>query len=187
MKEMRTAVYVVLVFSLLLGIVYPLFLTGIGQLLFPWRANGSLTTIAGRVVGSELIGQSFTSPQYFHGRPSVSGYDAMSSGPSNYGPSNPTFIQNVGARVARVREEEGLSAGTPVPADLVLASGSGLDPDITLEGALVQVERVAAARGLDAGIVRSLVERMAVRPFWGAFGETRVNVLLLNLALDASS
>jgi K+-transporting ATPase ATPase C chain len=183
MKEIRTAFLVILVFSLLLGVVYPLLLTGIGQFAFPWRANGSLVSVGGRVVGSELIGQSFSSPRYFHGRPSPSDYDAMASGASNLGPSNRALLLVVQERVDRIRLENGLPSGAPVPADLVLSSASGLDPEISLEGALLQVNRVAAARGLDVGVVRSLVEKMAVGPFLGAFGDRRVNVLRLNLAL----
>jgi K+-transporting ATPase ATPase C chain len=184
MKEIRTAFLVILVFSLLLGVVYPLLLTGIGQLVFPWRANGSLLSVGGRVVGSELLGQSFSSARYFHGRPSPSGYDAMISGASNLGPSNPTLLRSVLERIEHVRLKNGLSSTTPIPADLVLASGSGLDPDISLEGALLQIDRIAAARGLDVRAVRDLVVRMEVSPFLGAFGEPRVNVLRLNLALD---
>ena len=184
MKEIRTAFLVLLVFSLLLGVAYPLFLTGIGQLAFPWRANGSLVSAGGRVVGSELLGQAFSSARYFHGRPSTSDYDAMASGASNLGPSNPALLLVVRDRVERTRLENGLSPGTPIPADLVLASGSGLDPEISLDGALLQAERIAAARGLDPSVVRTLTENMAVGPFLGAFGERRVNVLRLNLALD---
>ena len=184
MKEIRTAFLVLLVFSLLLGVAYPFFLTGIGQLAFPWRANGSLVSVGGRVVGSELLGQAFSSARYFHGRPSFSDYDAMASGASNLGPSNPALLLVVRDRVERIRLENGLSPGTPIPADLVLASGSGLDPEISLDGALLQAERIAAARGLDPSVVRTLTEKMAVGPFLGAFGERRVNVLRLNLALD---
>jgi potassium-transporting ATPase KdpC subunit len=184
MKEIRTAFLVILVFSLLLGVAYPLLVTGIGQLAFPWRANGSLVSVGGRVVGSELLGQAFSSARYFHGRPSTSDYDAMASGASNLGPSNRSLLLVVQERVKETRLENGLSAAAPVPADLVLASGSGLDPEISLEGALLQAERIAAARGLDVALVRSLVEKMAVGPFLGAFGERRVNVLRLNLALD---
>ncbi len=184
MKEIRTAFLVLLVFSLLLGVVYPLVLTGIGQLAFPWRANGSLVSVGGRVVGSELLGQAFSSARYVHGRPSTSDYDAMASGASNLGPSNPVLLLATRDRVERIRLENGLSSGTSIPADLVLASGSGLDPEISLEGALLQVDRVAAARGLDVGVVRSLVEKLAIGPFLAAFGERRVNVLRLNLALD---
>ncbi len=184
MKEIRTAFLVILVFSLLLGVVYPLLLTGIGQVAFPWRTNGSLVSAGGRVVGSELLGQAFSSARYFHGRPSTSDYDAMASGASNLGPSNRAFLLVVQERVSQIRLENGLPTGTPIPADLVLASASGLDPEISLEGALLQAGRVAAARGLDVALVRRVVEKMAVGPFLGAFGERRVNVLRLNLALD---
>jgi K+-transporting ATPase ATPase C chain len=184
MKEIRTAFLVLLVFSLLLGVAYPLFLTGIGQLVFPWRANGSLVSVGGRVVGSELLGQAFSSARYFHGRPSTSDYDAMASGASNLGPSNRALLLVVQERVDHVRLTNGLPSGTPIPADLVLSSASGLDPEISLESALLQVDRVAAARRLDVAVVRSLVERMVVGPFLAAFGDRRVNVLRLNLALD---
>ena len=184
MKEIRTVFLVLLVFSLLLGVAYPLLVTGIGQLAFSWRANGSLALSGGRVVGSELLGQAFSSPRYFHGRPSASDYDAMASGASNLGPSNPALVLATRDNVERIRLENGLSSGTPIPADLVLASGSGLDPEISLDGALLQVERIAGARGFDVTTVRNLVEEMAVGPFLGAFGEHRVNVLRLNLALD---
>jgi K+-transporting ATPase ATPase C chain len=184
MKEVRTALSVLLVFTLLLGLAYPLLVTGVGQLAFPQRANGSLVVAGGRVVGSELVGQSFTSARYVHGRPSSSDYEAMSSGASNLGPTNPVYLRVVRDRVESIRRENGLPPGTPVPADLVLASASGLDPEISVEGALLQVPRIAAARGLDAAVVRGWVDRMSVGPFLGAFGERRVNVLLLNLVLD---
>ena len=146
MKEIRTAFLVLLVLSLLLGVVYPLLVIGIGQLAFPWRANGSLVSVGGHVVGSELLGQSFASAGYFHGRPSFSNYDTMRSGASNLAPSNPALLLEAQERVDRIRSENGLPAGTPIPADLVLASGSGLDPEIILECAMLQVERVAASR-----------------------------------------
>lgn len=184
MKEIRTALLVLLVFSLLLGFVYPFLVTGLGQLVSSWRANGSLVTSDGRVVGSELLGQTFSSPRYFHGRPSASDYDAMASGASNLGPTNPALLLAVRSRVESVRLANGLAPGTPIPADLVLESGSGLDPEISVEGALLQVDRVAAARGRDAAAVRDLVEEMVLAPFLAAFGERRVNVLRLNLALD---
>ena len=187
MKEIRTAFLVILVFSLLLGVVYPLLMTGIGQLAFPSRANGSLVSVGGHVVGSELIGQSFVSARYFHGRPSPSDYDAMASGASNFGPTNSAFLLEVKTRVDRLLRENDLARGTSVPADLVLASASGLDPDISLEGALLQVDRVSAARGLDIAVVRALVQQMTRGPFLGAFGDPRVNVLQLNLALDGLS
>jgi len=184
MKEVRTALSVLLVFTLLLGLAYPLLVTGVGQLAFPRRANGSLVVVGDRVIGSALIGQSFTSAGYFHGRPSFSNYDAMASGASNLGPTNPIHLRGVRDRVDAVRRENEVPAGAPIPADLVLASASGLDPEISLEGALLQVGRVAAARGIDAAVVRELVVRRSVGPFLGGFGERRVNVLLLNLALD---
>ncbi len=187
MKEVRTTLLVLLVFTVLLGLAYPLLVTGVGQLAFSRRANGSLIVLEDRVVGSALIGQSFTSARYFHGRPSFSDYDAMASGASNLGPTNPAYLLDVRDRVDAIRREDGLPAGAPVPADLALASGSGLDPEISLEGALLQVGRVAAARGVDVDIVRELVLRRTIGPFLGAFGEHRVNVLLLNLALDGVS
>jgi potassium-transporting ATPase KdpC subunit len=187
MKEIRTALLVIVVFSLLLGVAYPLLVTGIGQLAFSSRANGSLVSVDGSVVGSELIGQSFVSAGYFHGRPSPSDYNAMASGASNLGPTNAAFLLEVRTRVDRLLHENDLALGTLVPADLVLASASGLDPDISLEGALLQVRRVAAARGLDVAAVRALVQQMTRGPFLGAFGESRVNVLRLNLALDELS
>jgi K+-transporting ATPase ATPase C chain len=187
MKEIRTALFVLAAFTLILGVVYPLIVTGIGQLAFPWRANGSLVTVDGHTVGSELIGQTFASPEYFHGRPSPSGYDPMASGASNLGPSNPTLHQDVRDRVNEIRQENDLPAMAFVPSDLVLASGSGLDPEISVEGALLQVPRIAAARGLAPEVVGALVKEMRQGPFLGAFGEPRVNVLRLNLALDERS
>jgi K+-transporting ATPase ATPase C chain len=187
MKEIRTAALVLVVSSVLLGVVYPLLVTGIAQLAFPHRASGSLLEVDGRVVGSELIGQSFTSASYIHGRPSAGGYDALASGASNLGPTNPALLDAVGERVRGFRAENGLPPASLVPADAVLASGSGLDPDLGVEAALLQAERVASARGLDVATVRGLLERMARGPFLGAFGERRVNVLLVNLALDALS
>ncbi len=187
MKEIRTAALVLVVSSVLLGVVYPLLVTGIAQLAFPHRASGSLLEVDGRVVGSELIGQSFTSARYIHGRPSAAGYDALASGASNLGPTNPALLDAVGERVRGFRAENGLPPASLVPADAVLASGSGLDPDLGVEAALLQAVRVASARGLDVATVRGLLERMARGPFLGAFGERRVNVLLVNLALDALS
>lgn len=184
MKEVRTALLLIAMLTLLLGVVYPLVVTGIGQLLAPGRANGSFIIVDGRAVGSELIGQAFTAARYFHGRPSTSGYDPMASGASNLGPSNPTLHQTVLGRVEGIRRENRLPSTQPIPADLVLASASGLDPEISLDGALLQVARVAAARGLAEDVVRAVVESKVREPFLGAFGERRVNVLELNLALD---
>ncbi len=184
MKEVRTGLLVILVLSALLGIVYPLVVTGIGQLAFSWRVNGSLVVLGDRIVGSELIGQFFSSPGYFHGRPSSSNYDPLASGGSNLAPAGSTLLDAVEKRVAAIRMEHGLSEDAAVPADLVLASASGLDPEISVQSALLQAESIAAARGIGAQGVRSLVQRVARSPFLGAFGEERVNVLRLNLALD---
>jgi potassium-transporting ATPase KdpC subunit len=193
MRNLRTSLLMLGVFSLLLGIIYPLAVTGIAQLLFPFRANGSLISPRLRVpaspspsvVGSSLLGQQFSSPLYFHGRPSECSYDASHSAGLNLGPTNPALLARVQARVDSIRTEEGLPDDAPVPADLVLASGSGLDPDISPQSALLQVARVARVRNLEPAMVRSLVLRHTDRPFLGMFGEPRVNVLKLNLALDS--
>ncbi len=179
------------VFMLLLGLIYPLVLTGIVQALFPFRANGSLLprSLAPslRVNGSELIGQSFSAPGYFHGRPSDCGYDAAVSGSANLGPSNPALFQQVQARIDSVRAENGLDKTAPVPADLVLASASGLDPDISPPAALLQIVRIARARSIGPAAVRRLVELNTRKPPLGLFGPALVNVLKLNLALDSIS
>lgn len=192
---MNTALRPVLVllglFTALTGIAYPLAVTGIAQLAFPTAANGSPVTVGSRVVGSALIGQSFTSERYFHGRPSATTgadpadpaksvedpYNAASSTGSNLGPSSAVLAEAVKARVAAL-------GGGPVPADLVTASASGLDPDISPAAAALQVARVAKARGLPEDEVRALVNRSTMGRSFGVLGEPRVNVLALNLALD---
>lgn len=198
MRNLRTSLLMLGVFSLLLGVIYPLAITGIAQLLFPFRANGSLVRATldpliprsldpSLPIGSALIGQQFSSPCYFHGRPSECGYDAAHSTGLNLGPTNPTLLSRVQTRVDSIRTDEGLPEDAPVPADLVLASGSGLDPDISPQSALLQVARVARIRGIEPVVVRSLVLRHTAHPFLGVFGEPRVNVLKLNLALDSMS
>lgn len=183
MKELRQAFLVFIVLSLVTGIVYPLAISGLAHLLFAKKADGSLVSMKGKPVGSELIGQKFSGPQYFHGRPSTNDYDATTSGGSNFGPANEKYLRDIAARIAKVRTENRLSYMTPVPSDLVLASASGLDPDISLEGALLQVSRVARVRGLSEKEVADLVRTMVARPYGN--GRPRVNVLKLNLALDA--
>ena len=187
------AVRAMLVFTVVLGLGYMLLITAIGQLALPSAANGSLARDAdGQVVGSSLIGQSFTDadgaplPEYFQSRPSAAGdgYDGGASSGSNYGPENDDLVAAIGERQATIADLDGVAAAG-IPADAVTASGSGLDPDISVAYALFQVDRVAEARDLDAGEVRELVER-SIRPRdLGFLGEPRVNVLELNLALDA--
>jgi K+-transporting ATPase ATPase C chain len=150
----------------------------------PDKASGSLLYVNGTVVGSELIGQNFTSPGYFRGRPSAVGYAGNNSGASNYGPTSAKLMEQVLQRVEQVRHENGLLPNASVPADLVLASGSGLDPHISPESALLQVQRVAKARGLDDSNVRTLVEEHIESLQFGILGQHKVNVLKLNLALD---
>jgi K+-transporting ATPase ATPase C chain len=172
----------------LTGLIYPVVVWGLGSLLFPKQAAGSLVTDAkGTVIGSTLIAQSFTADKYFQPRPSAagSGYDAMSSGASNLGPTSKTLIDDVKARVAtETLENPGLTAGN-VPVDMVTASGSGLDPDISPDNAEFQVARVAKARGLTVDVVKQLVAQHTQGRDLGFLGEPRVNVLKLNLALDA--
>jgi len=174
---------------LITGVVYPLAVSGVVSFAFPRQAAGSLIVIHGRVVGSKLIGQPFVSDRYFHPRPSSAGagYDAGASGASNLGPTSEALVSAVASRVREVRRDEPGSKAGRVPVDLVTASASGLDPDISPDSAYLQVPRVAAARGLAAESVRRLVARHVAGRQLGFIGEPRVNVLELNLALDALS
>jgi K+-transporting ATPase ATPase C chain len=187
MKDLLRGFLMLLVMTVLTGIVYPLVMTGLAQAIFPARANGSLVRLEGRVVGSEQIGQHFTAARYFHGRPSAAGeqgYDALASGGSNLGPTSRVLVTAVSLRATEVRAENGLAPSDPVPSDLVTASASGLDPDLTPAGAEAQVKRVAAARGWNEAEIRRLVAQETRPRLLGIWGEPRVNVLRLNLALD---
>lgn len=183
-KNLMIAIRFTLVTTIVFGLFYPLVVTGLSQLLFPRQANGSLIVKNGQIIGSELIGQTFSSDQYFHSRPSAAGngYDPLASGGSNLAPTNQTLVTRVAQDVARWQHE---NPGTPIPADLVTTSGSGLDPDISPASAEFQVPRVAKARGMSVDQVRQLVAQHTLERQFGILGEPRVNVLELNLALDA--
>ena len=198
LREIRPAIVVLVALTLITGLVYPLAITGIAQIIFPYQAQGSMIARDGQVVGSEFIGQNFTSDKYFHGRPSattapdpkdptktVAGpYNAANSGGSNLGPSNKALIDRVQGDIDTLKKE---NPSAPVPADLVTTSASGLDPNISPEAALFQVPRIAKARNLPEDQVRQFVENNTQGRFLGLWGEPRLNVLLLNLALDRLS
>jgi potassium-transporting ATPase KdpC subunit len=183
-KNLLTAIRMTIATTILLGIIYPLAVTGLAQTFFRDKANGQLIEANGKIVGSRIIGQAFTGSGYFHSRPSAVNYDASSSNGSQLGPTNQKLIDRVNGDVARLRTE---NPGTPVPADMVTTSASGLDPEITPAAAAFQIHRVAAERRMtEAEIVRLVSDHTAGRT-WGFLGEPRVNVLELNLALDEES
>lgn len=185
-KQIEPAFRSMILFTILTGLIYPAVVTGLCQLLFPQKANGSLVEVNGQPAGSALLGQNFSKPEYFHPRPSAAGndgYDATASGGSNYGPTNQKLIDRVKASVEQFRKENPDDTG-PIPADIVTASGSGLDPDISPASAAAQAPRIARARGASLEEVQQLINRHTETPKLGFLGEPRVNVLALNLDLD---
>jgi potassium-transporting ATPase KdpC subunit len=193
LRLIRPAIVMTLALTIITGLIYPGVITGLAQLFFPSQANGSIQYVDGKPIGSSLIGQYWTQPQYFHGRPSATNnpqgtpapYSADNSGASNLGPTNQTLITTVQQRVNDLKKENpDVPPGTPIPADLVTSSGSGLDPDISVAAAYYQIPRVAKARGMTQEDVRKIVDAHVTGRFLGIFGEPRINVLELNLALD---
>src|SRR4249919_2002768 len=185
-RQLRPALLTVILFTLICGVAYPMLATAIGRVAFHNKADGSLIKRDGVVVGSKLIGQTFTAPQYFHPRPSAAGagYDGSASSGSNLGPTNPDLLKAVSDRVAAYRQENGLAPDALVPVDAVTASGSGLDPQISVANARLPIARVAKARGLDVAAVSQLVDKNTDGRLLWVLGEPGVNVLELNLALD---
>jgi len=184
-SSLRPAIVMTILFAILLGLIYPLLILGIGQTVFPVQANGSLVRDGDRIVGSTVIGQAFAGDRYFKTRPSAAGkgYDGLSSSGSNYGPTSHALVDRVKGDIAKARAAGVAGA---IPADLVTASGSGLDPDLSPDAALAQVSRVARARGMSEAQVQALVQRAVQRPLLGFLGEERVNVFALNRQLDRS-
>jgi potassium-transporting ATPase KdpC subunit len=185
LKHLGTSVLYTVVTVIAFGIIYPLVMTGIAQVLFPWQANGEIVYVNGKPVGSAIIGQLWTKPQYFHGRPSAAGkgYDPTNTGATNLGPTSKKLIDSTRATIAALKKENP-DATIPVPMDLVTSSASGIDPDVSPEGAYYQAPRVAKARNLPVERVNALIARNITPRTFGILGEPRVNVMQLNMALD---
>ncbi|MBU0744876.1 MAG: K(+)-transporting ATPase subunit C [Gammaproteobacteria bacterium] len=184
MKKLITSIRVFFVFAILLGLVYPLFIMALGQLIFPYQANGSLITYHDKIIGSKLIAQEFNHPEYFHSRFSAVDYDATNSGASNLPTSSNTLYQQTQANTKKIKIENDLTPDVKLPADMVLSSASGLDPHISLDNAMLQLPRVVKYRGLSRKAVQELIYKHLDSDFVGIWGQPGVNVLKLNLALD---
>ena len=182
-KELKSAIIIFGIMAIVLGLIYPLVITGISQAAFPYQANGEMIKVNGNIVGSELIGQKFEGSQYFQGRPSAIDYNASTSGGSNYGPTNQKLIDRVNETVNQIKTNENLPANTVIPSDMVLASGSGLDRYISVESAIIQVPRIAKSRNISESSVLDLIHKTKETPFPG-IGQPVVNVLKLNIAID---
>jgi potassium-transporting ATPase KdpC subunit len=185
LKHLGTTVIYTVISVIAFGIIYPLVMTGLSQVFFPWQANGSMILRDQKPIGSAIIGQLWTKPQYFHGRPSAAGkgYDPTSTGATNLGPTSKKLIDSTKAAIAALKKENP-DATIPIPMDLVTSSGSGIDPDISPEGAYYQAPRVARARGIPVERVNALIAKLIQPRTFGVLGEPRVNVMQLNLALD---
>ncbi|MHB1376590.1 MAG: K(+)-transporting ATPase subunit C [Candidatus Humimicrobiaceae bacterium] len=186
-KNILRSFLLLIIFTIILGFLYPLLITGISKVIFPYRSSGSLIKYEGKIVGSELIGQNFTDEQYFHPRPSSAGkdgYDSLNSGGSNYAPTNEDFISAVKERISNLRKENNLEDYIKIPSDAVTSSGSGLDPHISIDNALLQADRIAKKRNVPVSEINDLIRKNTEKRMLGFLGEPKVNVLKLNLLLD---
>lgn len=186
-KNFLKSFLLLIIFIVILGLLYPLFVTGISKIIFPVKSAGSLVYSEDRIIGSELIGQNFAGDGYFHPRPSYAGkdgYDPMASGGSNLAPTNEDFLLTVEERIENFKKENNLTDNAVIPADIVTASGSGLDPDISIESALLQIDRISTVRGIPISEIKDLVLKNAENRLLGFLGEPKINVLKLNLLLD---
>lgn len=183
-KEILTSIKVFIGFSVILGLIYPLFITLIAQLTMPYKANGSIIKQNGIIIGSEKIGQNFDSPKYFHSRPSAVNYNAAASGASNLGPTNKKLIEQAQKNIDRIRNENNLKPSQEIPADMVLTSASGLDPNISTENANLQIPRIAKTRNITETKIKELIKKNTDSDFLGIWGKSSVNVLKLNIELD---
>ncbi len=184
MSIFRTSIILIIIFTVITGIIHPISIFALGQIVFPTQANGNIIVINQQKIGSELIGQQFESDRYFHSRPSVNDYDASNSGGSNYGPMNSDFLAKVDARIEKIKQEDPDYSGENIPSDMVTTSGSGLDPHISIENAYFQTKRISQTRGITEDEVKQLIEKNKEEMTLGLWGQPRVNVLKLNLDLD---